>query len=417
MAGSLIVRQARLALADRVVVGDLAVEDGIISEIAPRVPSTCDQEIDGSGLALLPGVIDTDVRLDACEDLATLSGHAATHGVTTILGSRSIRTRDALKGELARGVGTANAHFGMFVEATADNLEELLEADRARAILVPGAVLESSGAEALFKQSDKLLVVDHVLPERLANRHALYPDVDDPTEHPRIEDVDSAVAATRRALQLAKLHGGRTHLRHVSCAEEVALLGQSSLSQVTGAVRLPHLTLGDRPYERLGTRAVTSPPLRGRRHRESLWQALLDETITVVSSGHHPVKRPSKDLRYPETHPGMPGVDVLLPLVLDLALAHGRSLSEVAALTAERPARAFGIARKGRLETGYDADLVLVDLERTRVVGDDAPVSPSCGWSPWEGRALRGWPVTTILLGEVVADQGRLVTEGLGRAL
>ncbi|MEN0068530.1 MAG: hypothetical protein AAGA48_40800, partial [Myxococcota bacterium] len=306
MAGTLIVRQARLALPDRVVIGDLAVEDGIISEIAPRVTGTADVELDGTGLALLPGLVDTDVRLDACEDLATLSARAVLSGVTTVLGSRTAQTRTELKSELTQAVGTASAHYGLFIRATLDNLDELLAAERARAVLVPGEVLESEGAEALFKQSDKLLVVDHVLPERIANRRALYPEVNDPAEHPKIEDVDSAVAATRRALQLAKLHGGRTHLQHVSCAEEIALLTQASIAAVTAAVRLPYLTFDDAPYERLGTRAVTSPPIRGRRHRDALWQALSEATLAVVSSGHCPVKAPSKDRAYPTTHPGMP---------------------------------------------------------------------------------------------------------------
>ncbi|MEN0067899.1 MAG: amidohydrolase family protein, partial [Myxococcota bacterium] len=108
---------------------------------------------------------------------------------------------------------------------------------------------------------------------------------------------------------------------------------------------------------------------------------------------------------------------LLLPLLLHEAHTSGRSLSELAAFAAERPARAFGIARKGRLETGYDGDLVLVDLDCARTVGLDAPFSPSCGWSPYEGRRLQGWPVTTILLGEIVAQNGVLLTEGRGRAL
>lgn len=417
MAGSLIVRQARLVLPNRVVTGDLAVEDGIISEIAPRVSATAEVEIDGQGLALLPGLVDTDVRLDACEDIATLSARAALSGVTTVLGSRSAQSRAELKSEIAAGTGVAHTHFGLFVRATRENLAELLEADRARAIFVPGDVLESEEAEALFKQCDKLLVVEHVLPERLDGRRALYPEAVDPADHPRIEDVDSAVAATRRALSLAKRHGGRTHLQHVSSAEEVALLKQASIDAVSAAVRIPYLTLADHPYERLGTRAVASPPIRGPRHRDALWQALADGIVPIVSSGHFPIKAPTKDRPYPHTHRGLPALDVVLPLVLDHAQASGTSLSMVASWVSEQPARAFGISRKGRLETGYDGDLVLVDLDRSRTIGVDAPVSPSCGWSPFEGRTLRGWPVATVVQGEIVAQHGELVAEGVGRAL
>lgn len=425
MAGSLTVRQARLVLPDRVVVGDLVVEDGIITEIAPRVDRPRGVQVDGQGCALLPGLVDSHVHLDACEDLATVSSGAVAGGVTSVLGVRSARTRAELKLELAQAQELARVHYGLYLRATADNLEEIAAAERARGIWVSGELLGSDDVDDVFAATDRIVVVDNVLPERLAERAQLYPDVHDPHEHPRLHDVDSAVAATRRALELARIHGVTTHLLHISTAEEVALLAEDGRPEsVTAAARAAHLFLGHDVYSRLGTRAVASPPVRGERHRTALWRGLsapsehaLGGAIDLISSGHLPVRAETKDRPYPTTHPGMPAIEWLLPLLLDRVVAGHLTLADIARLTSEAPATTFGLPRKGRLETGYDGDLVLVDLELTRTVGRDAPIQTSCGWSPWEGIPLNGWPVLTVLLGEVVFREGEHLLEPRGRGL
>lgn len=417
MAGSLTVRQARLVLPDRVVVGDLVVEDGIITEIAPRVDRCRGLQIDGRGCALLPGLVDPHVHLDACEDLESLAHGAVAGGVTSVLGVRSAQTRAELKLELAAAAELARIHYGLYIRATGDNLEEIQGAERARGIWVSGELLASEQVEPLFAVADKVLVVDNVLPDRLASRASLYADVVDPSEHPKIHDVDSAVAATQRALELARIHGVPTHLLHVSTAEEIELLEAGRPEALTAAARTPHLFLEDGVYERLGTRAITSPPLRSRRHRHALWRALEQGQVDLIASGHLPVRPETKARAYPDTHPGLPTLEWTLPLLLDRVNRGVITLSDVARWSAEAPAAALHIPRKGRLETGYDGDLVLVEMGPTRVIGADAPIHSPCGWSPWEGVALTGWPILTVVLGEVVFRDGEHLTEPRGRAL
>ncbi len=363
MAGSLTVRQARLVLPDRVVVGDLVVEDGIITEIAPRVARAVGLQVDGRGCALLPGVAEPHVHLDACEDLSSLSRPALAGGVTTVLGVRNAETRAELRAELATAAEQAQVHFGLYLRATFDNLDEIKASGRPRAIWVSGEVLASAHADSLFANTDRVLVVDNVDPPRLAERANLYPEVTDPAQHPKIHDIDSAVSATRRAVELARKHGRPTHLLHVSTAEEVELLRADKPVSLTATVRTPHLFLGGESYLRLGTRAVTAPPIRqSPRHQEALWGALDEGTLDWIASGHLPVRAESKDRPYPSTHPGMPALEWTLPLLLDRVAAGVTSLADVARWTSELPASTMRLSRKGRLETGYDGDLVLVDL-------------------------------------------------------
>ena len=256
--------------------------------------------------------------------------------------------------------------------------------------------------ERLFSAADSVLVVDNVLPSQLAEQAARHPEVSKPADHPWVFGPESAVAATQRAIDLARIHGASTHLLSITTADEVALLSAGRPPNLTAAVRAPYLFLGEEAYGRLGSRAIARPPIRGQRHQASLWDALHGEVVQVMSSGHLPVRAETKDRPYPATHPGLPVIEWWLPLLMNQVAAGNLTLSALARMAAEEPALALGLRRKGRLETGYDGDLVLVDLELTRTVGADASIQSAAGWSPWNGIALRGWPIMTVLLGEVV---------------
>lgn len=415
MSRSLTVRQARLVLPDRVVTGDLVVEDGVISEIAPHVDRTVGVEIDGRSCAVLPGAIDVAVHLESIEDSSAVSSTAVAGGFTTLCVVGPAETASELRVELGRAGEACRVHCGLYVRATRDNLEELVLSERARGIWIPGDVLHDEVAEAVFAAADKLLVIDNVDPARLAARAHLYPDSVDPADHSRIHDVDSAVSATVRAVELAQRHGRRVLLTHVTTAEEVEVL-KGRPSCVVAAARAVHLFLDDSSYERLGTRAVHSPPIRSPRHRQALWEGLQGGVIDLVSSGHWAVRPEWKDRPYPQTAVGMPGLQWTLPLLLDAA-ANGRcSLLDIVRWTSEAPARALRLPRKGRLETGYDGDLVIVDLTAERTIGTTATIA-SPGWSPWEGATLRGWPVITVVLGEIAYRDGEVAIGGRGRTL
>ncbi|MEQ1506630.1 MAG: hypothetical protein ABMB14_30660, partial [Myxococcota bacterium] len=349
MSRSLTVRQARLVLPDRVVTGDIVVEDGVITEIAPRVDRAVGIELDGRDRVVLPGAIDLVAHLESVEDLSGISSTAAVGGYTSLCGVGPAETAAELKLELGRAVEASRVHCGLYIRATADNLDELRAADRARGIWVSGAILHDPHADALFAAADRVLVIDNVDPARLAARAHLYPDTVDPADHKRIQDVDSAVAATRHALDLAQKHGRPVILAHVSTAEEVEL-ARGRPPCAFAAVQPTHLFLDDSAYAALGTRVVASPPVRGPRHREALWEGLTTGVLDGVCTGHWPVRPEWKDRPYPQTAVGMPTAQWTLPLLLDAALAGRCSLVDVVRWTAERPARALKLPRKGRLE-------------------------------------------------------------------
>lgn len=415
MGRSLTVRQAKLVLPDRIVTGDLVVEDGVISEIAPHVDRSVGLEIDGRGCAVLPGGIDVTVRLESIEDASAVSSTAVAGGFTTLCVVGPAETAAEIKIGLGRAGEVSRAHCGLYVRATRDNLEELVLSERARGIWISGEILHDEVADSLFAAVDKLLVIENVDPARLAARCHLYADTADPADHSRIHDVDSAVAATARALELSQRHGRRVLLTHVTTAEEVELL-RGRPSCVLAAAGPVHLFLDDSHYERLGTRAVHTPAVRSRRHGQALWEGLQGGTIDLVSSGHRGVRSEWKDRPYPQTASGMPALQWTLPLLLDAA-ANGRcSLLDVVRWTSEAPARALKLARKGRLETGYDGDLAIVDLAAERTVGTTGTIG-SPGWSPWEGATLRGWPVITVVLGEIAYRDGEVAIGVRGRTL
>jgi dihydroorotase len=250
---------------------------------------------------------------------------------------------------------------------------------------------------------------------RLRKRRPLA-EADDahPRLHPVWRDEETALRATTRLLRLASEAHRRVHVLHVTTAEEMALLrGHRDIATVE--VTPQHLTL-EAPdcYDRLGTLAQMNPPIRGARHREALWRAVLDGTVDVLGSDHAPHTRAEKAEPYPKSPSGMPGVQTLLPVMLDHVNAGRLSLLRLVDLTSAGPARVFNIAGKGRIAAGYDADLTLVDLGATRTITNDW-IASRCGWTPFAGMKVTGWPAATIIRGRLVMREGELLGKPSGR--
>jgi dihydroorotase len=159
-----------------------------------------------------------------------------------------------------------------------------------------------------------------------------------------------------------------------------------------------------------------NPPIRDQRHREALWVAIKAGLIDVIGSDHAPHTREEKDRVYPETPSGMPGVQTLVTILLDHVNAERMSLERFVDLTSTGPARIFGIAAKGRIVIGYDADFTIVDLKREQKI-ENRWIASRCGWTPFDGMSTRGWPVATIIRGAVVVRDGSLIASGGGRPI
>ncbi|MGB3558939.1 MAG: dihydroorotase, partial [Geitlerinemataceae cyanobacterium] len=304
-----------------------------------------------------------------------------------------------------------------------DNLPDLLSASPACGIKIfmgsmkgPLLVKDDAVLDAIFATGDRLIAVHAEDPARIAERRTQFAGVSDVAIHSQIQDSQAALLATQKALKLSKKYQRRLHILHLSTGDEAELLRQEKPAWVTAEVTPQHLLLNTEAYATLGSKAQMNPPLRSPHDNEVLWQALLDGVLDFIATDHAPHTLEEKSQDYPNTPSGMPGVETSLPLMLTQA-AQGRcTVAQVANWMSTAPAKAYRIPNKGAIAPGYDADLVLVDLENYRPVLAEN-LSTKCGWSPFEGWNLTGWPVVTIVGGQVAFDRGTLNLDVRGEAL
>jgi dihydroorotase len=238
----------------------------------------------------------------------------------------------------------------------------------------------------------------------------------DPRSHPVWRSAEVALACTQRLVRIARETGARIHVLHITTAEEMALL-KDHKDLVTVEVTPHHLTLvGPEDYERLGTYIQMNPPVRDELHRAALWQGLDEGIADILGSDHAPHTREEKDKTYPNTPSGMTGVQTLVPVMLDHVNASRLTLERFVDLTSAGPKRLFGIANKGRIAVGYDADFTVVDLKRVETITNDWIASKS-QWTPYDGKKVTGWPVGTVVRGNVVMWDGALEMPSQGEVV
>ena len=430
----LLIRRANIILPNaESIVGDVLIRDRQIVKVSPsEIEETATRSIDADGLTLLPGVIDPQVHfrepgLEHKEDLFTASCACAKGGVTSFLEMPNTRpltiSQAALNDKLERAANKCLVNYGFFIGATSDNLSELLHANPTPGIKIfmgsmhgPLLVDPQEILEAIFANGNILIAVHAEDQTRLRQRREEFANIHDVAIHSQIQDSLAALIATKRALALSKKYRRRLHILHMSTAEEADLLREDKPSWVTAEVTPQHLLLNTTAYEKIGSLAQMNPPLRTAHDNQVLWQALLDGVIDFIATDHAPHTLEEKAQTYPQSPSGMPGVETSLPLMLTAAVEGRCTVAQVVNWMSTAVATAYSIPNKGLISPGYDADLVLVDLNSRKKVHREELVS-KCGWSPFEGWNLTGWPVTTIVGGEVVYHNGELNTSIRGRAL
>ena len=430
---SLLIRGARVLLPNgEFLVGDVEIRESKILRVAPSIAAVGDREIMAKGLTLLPGVIDPQVHfrepgLEHKEDLFTASCACAKGGVTSFLEMPNTRplttTQAALDDKLSRAAEKCLVNYGFFIGATAETLPDLLSANPTPGIKVfmgsmHGQLLVDGEAtlEAIFATGDRLIAVHAEDQARINQRRQEFAGINDVAVHSQIQDNQAALLATQLALKLSNKYQRRLHILHLSTGEEAELLRQEKPSWVTAEVTPQHLLLNTSAYEKIGSLAQMNPPLREPRDNEILWQALLDGVIDFIATDHAPHTLAEKAQDYPNTPSGMPGVETSLPLMLTQAVQGRCTVAQVANWMSAAVAKAYKIPNKGKIAPGFDADLVLVDLDNYRPVVREEMVT-KCGWSPFEGWNLTGWPVVTVVGGKVVFEKGKLDTTVRGEAL
>jgi dihydroorotase len=411
---------------------DIGILDGKIAALGKLPPAAAAEVFDARGLHILPGLIDSHVHwrepgLTHKEDMASGSAEAALGGVTSVFEmpntSPPTTQPELLSQKLSLAHNRCRVDYAFFLGATADNLPFLSEWERMPGCAGVKLFLGSSTGSLLLSDErllSKLLqtcrrrIACHAEDEnRLTERKALA-QAKKPETHPLWRDETSAALATRKLLELAEKNGARVHILHLTTEEELALLKEAR-AFATAEVTPQHLLLSaPECYERLGTLAQINPPLREARHSRALWRALHEGLIDCLGSDHAPHTREEKARAYPQSPSGMPGLGTLLPLMLNQVSQGHLKLEQLVELAAHGPARVFGIRRKGRLAVGYDADLVLVDLEKKQTVDSSRT---RCGWNAFDGQSLQGWPVGTLLRGKWIAREGSLEGEPSGEPI
>lgn len=412
-------------------VADVGVCDGRIRRIGDLGQASAGETVDARGLTVLPGVIDTQVHfrepgLEHKEDLETGSRAAVLGGVTAVFEMPNTHpttsTAEALADKRARAKRRMHCDHAFYAGATKDNVDILGELERTPGCcgvkLFMGAstgsllVPDDEGVEAVLRAVNRRAAFHCEDEPRLLARKGLARE-GDWTSHPEVRDAEAARLATERLLRIARRLGKRVHVLHVTTKEEVDML-RAAKDVASMEVTPQHLTLtAPDAYQRMKGRAQMNPPIREAAHRDGLWRAIQGGIVDVIGTDHAPHTLEEKAKPYPASPSGMPGVQTLVAVMLT-HVAEGRlSLERFVDLTSAGPQRVFNIAGKGRMAEGWDADFTIVDLKARRTIRHDDQATRS-GWTPFDGMQAQGWPVMTIIRGQLVMCQGAVVAEGTG---
>jgi dihydroorotase len=412
---------------------DIGVVDGRIAEIGDLSRASAGERIDCAGLHILPGVIDTQVHfrepgLEHKEDLETGSLAAALGGVTAVFEMPNTNPQttnaEALADKIGRARGRMHCDFAFWVGGTHDNVADIPELER-----LPGAagikvfmgsstgsllVADDEGVARILRQTRRRAAFHSEDEARLNERKGLRV-AGDPSSHPVWRDEVAALRCTERLIGIAREARAQVHVLHISTRQEIEFL--AGAKDVASCEATPHhLTLSAEDYPRLGTRMQMNPPVRGAEHRDGVWRGVAQGIVDVLGSDHAPHTLAEKAKPYPESPSGMTGVQTLVPVMLDHVAAGRLTLPRFVDLTSAGPARLFGILGKGRIAAGYDADFTVVDLRREETIRDSW-IASRCGWTPYDGKRVKGWPVGTIVRGARVMWEGEIVAPGRGTAV
>ncbi|GAB4522314.1 MAG: dihydroorotase [Parvularculaceae bacterium] len=380
---------------------------------------------------MLPGVIDSQVHFrepgaEHKEDLESGSRAAVLGGVTAVfeMPNTNPLTTDAaaIEDKLTRAKDRMWCDHAFYVGATHDNAEALAELE-----LLPGVcgvkifmgastgdllVADDAGLREVLRHGRRRVAI-HSEDEEILRASRDQAVEGDWASHAHARPAEAAIRSTQRLLKIAREFGRRVHVLHISTGSEIEIL-KDHKDIATVEITPQHLTLAaPDDYERLKGFAQMNPPIRDACNRDGLWRGIAQGIADVIGSDHAPHAREEKAKPYPGSPSGMPGVQTLVPILLDHVSAGRLSLARFVDLTAHGPNRVFGIAGKGRLAVGYDADFTVVDMKARREIADDW-IASKCGWSPFTGMTVTGWPVGTIIRGRRVMWEDALIGEAAG---
>ncbi|MDB5491563.1 MAG: pyrC [Micavibrio sp.] len=430
----MILKNGTVLLPGRTVITDIGVVAGKIEAIGDLRQAQAAETVDCKGLHIMPGLIDTQVHFREPgathkEDLEHGMKAAALGGITAIFEMPNTKplttTPEALREKLDIASRVGWTDYAFYFGGTAGNAKDLNLWENLPGVCGVKIFMGSSTGDLLVASdadvsavlaNGRRVVACHAEDEMMMNENkvTMLGDSNDVRLHPVWRSVESCVSATTRLIRLARQHNRRVHVLHISTAEEMEIL-KDNRDIASVEVLANHLTLhAPDCYDRFGNFAQQNPPIREKRHQDALWRAIDSGLVDILASDHAPHTVEEKSKPYPQSPSGTPGVQTLVGVMLDHVTNGKLSLERLADLMAEGPHRIHQIAGKGRIARGYDADFTIVDLMARHTITNAEQASKS-GWTAFDGVTVTGWPVMTVIRGNIVMRDGQLAEKPVGQ--
>jgi dihydroorotase len=430
---SLIIKNGSCYIDGKLTKTDIGLSGGKIKKIG-KIELNSSKVYDATDKVVLPGIIDTQVHFrepgstDA-EDLESGSRAAVLGGVTSLFEMPNTNPPTANLIEFDKKLKAAknrmHSNYAFYFGATPDNTDQLADLKNVEGCcgvkLFAGSstgnllVDKEADIEKVISSSNRIVSI-HSEDEDIIKLRKKFIKKGDVHSHPEWRNVECAMSSTRRVVKIAERYNKKIHVLHVTTKDEVDFLAMHK-KNVTFETTPQHLTLyAPDCYDRLGTYAQMNPPLRTKEHYDRLWVAVKNNIVDVLGSDHAPHLKVNKEKVYPDTPSGMPGVQTIFPVMLDHVNSGKLSLEQLINLMCENPCRIFGIKNKGYIKEGFDADLTIADMNKEVVIKDEM-IASKCGWTPFNNYKVKGFPVGTIVNGNLVMSDGKVVLESKGQPL
>ena len=413
---------------------DIGIKDSLIKEIKELSAFKTSQVVDAKNLLVLPGAIDTQVHFREpgatdSEDLYSGSRAAIMGGITSIFEMPNTNPSTSSKKEFLKKINLASnrmfCNYAFYFGATSNNFKELRELDNLEGCCGVKLFVGSSTGDLLvkneldiekvFSSSSKIVSV-HSEDEEILNLRKRLIEKGKVLSHTIWRNEECAISSTRRIIRIAERLNKKAHILHVSTKEEIDFLSKHK-GNITFEITPQHLSLASPScYEKLGTLAQMNPPIRTKEHQDKLWYAIKHNIADIIGSDHAPHLKKNKEKVYPNSSSGMPGVQTLVPVMLNHVNDGKLTLQQFVNFVCENPVKIFGIKNKGFIKKGYDADLTLVDMNKKITIKNEN-IESKCKWSPFNNMEFKGTPVLTIINGQIKMKNGKIIGNPTGSAL
>ena len=430
---SLIIKNGSCYIDGKLTQTDIGLSGNKIKKIG-KIELNSSKVYDATDKVVLPGIIDTQTHFREpgstdVEDLESGSRAAVLGGVTSLFEMPNTNPPTSNLVEFDKKLQLAknrmHSNYAFYFGATPENIEQLSKLKDVEGCcgvkLFAGSstgkllVDKEADIEKVISSSDRVVSI-HSEDEEILNLRKKFIKEGDVHSHPEWRNTECAISSTRRVVKIAERYNKKIHVLHVTTKEEVDFLAMHK-KNVTFEITPQHLTLyAPDCYDKLGTYAQMNPPLRTKEHYDRLWVAIKNNIVDVLGSDHAPHSKENKNKNYPNTPSGMPGVQTIFPIMLDHVNNGKLTLEQLIKLMCENPCKIFGIKNKGYLKEGYDADLTIADMNKEVTIKDEM-IASKCGWTPFNNHKVKGFPVGTIVNGNLVMSDGKVIVESKGTPL